>query len=124
MKYQLNQQSINHNTNKPIRKYSKWKSKTNPKLKLLAEFLGSNQMTVLRNIYMKLEDTYDIDLSDYQEDYCFTMGIDSCSQFDVIEHDKDLREKFDIILTSLLARYEIEEDCNIYTDARKTIFDN
>jgi len=111
----------NQQRQQPMRKFSKWKSKINPKLKLLADHLNTNNMTVLRNIYIELEDTYEIDLSEYQEDYCFELGLDNCSQLDVIEHKKDLRDKFDLMLFSLLARYELGEKDD-FENKRETIF--
>ena len=113
----------NQQRQQPLKKYSKWKAKTNPKLKLLADYFNKNQITILRNIYIELEDTYELDLSDYQEDYCFDIGLENCSQFDVIEHNKDLKEKFNIIIDSLLVRYGLENE-EVFSHKRKTIFDD
>lgn len=113
----------NQQRQQPIKKFSKWKSKINPKLTLLADYLNVNNMTVLRNIYIELEDTYEIDLSEYQEDYCFKLGLDNCSQLDVIEHKKDLRDKFDLILFSLLTRYELGEKDDFENKRETILFD-
>ena len=113
----------NQQRQQPLKKYSKWKTRTNPKLKRLSDYFGKNQMTILRNIYIELEDIYKLDLSDYQEDYCFDIGLENCSQFDVIEHNKDLKEKFNIIIDSLLVRYGLENE-EVFSHKRKTIFDD
>lgn len=116
-------QSIKYLTTRqqPISQYSKWKKKTNHKMKLLADYFEETQLTILRNLYIELEDTYDIDLNEYKSDYCFDMGLDNCSQFDVIENNKKLRDMFDLLVNALLEKYglisKIEENTK-----RKTIF--
>ncbi len=49
------------------KQYSKWKHKTTPKIKLLADYFGATQLTILRNLYIELEDLYDIDLNEYKQ---------------------------------------------------------
>lgn len=106
----------------PMKHYSKWKRKTNPKIKLLSEFFNESTLTILKNLYIELEDTYDLDLNEYKESYCFEMGLENCSQLDVIESNRSLQDMFDLLINSLLERYELVYDVeeNI---KRKTIFD-
>lgn len=115
MKYLTNRQQT-------TKQYSKWKQKTIPKIKLLAEYFEETQLTILRNLYIELEDLYNIDLNEYKADYCFEMSLDNCSQFDVIENNKNLRDMFDLLINSLLDKYELS--CEIEENKkRKTIFD-
>mgnify|MGYP000956891738 CR=1 FL=1 len=106
----------------PLKQYSKWKYKTNPKIRLLAEYFNESQLTILRNLYIELEDTYNLDLNEYKDDYCFEMGLRNCSQLDVIENNKDLRDMFDLLVNSLLEEYELVDKIQKSTK-RKTIFD-
>lgn len=106
----------------PTKQYSKWRKRTTPKIKLLADYFGETQLTILSNLYIELEDTYDIDLGEYKSNYCFDMNIDNCSQFDVIEGNKDLRNMFDLLINSLLEKYELDS-CVDENTKRRTIFD-
>lgn len=76
----------------------------------------------MRNLYIELEDIYNLDLNQYKDDYCFEMGLGNCSQLDVIENNKDLRDMFDLLLDSLLEEYELVDKIQKSTK-RKTIFD-
>jgi len=88
----------------------------------LAEYFNESQLTILRNLYIELEDTYNLDLNEYKDDYCFEMGLRNCSQLDVIENNKDLRDMFDLLVNSLLEEYELVDKIQKSTK-RKTIFD-
>ncbi len=50
------------------------------------------------------------------------MSLDNCSQFDVIENNKNLRDMFDLLINSLLDKYELRGEIEENTK-RKTIFD-
>jgi hypothetical protein len=110
------------NRQQPVKLYSKWRKNTTPKIKMLADYFNENQFTILSNLYIELEDSYNIDLNEFKADYCFTMNVDNCSQFDVIENNKQLRDLFDLLIDSLLEKYRLCDE-SIHTAKRKTIFD-
>lgn len=118
-------QSIKYlvNRQQPVKQYSRWRKYTTPKIKLLADYFNQNQYKILSDLYIELEDTYNIDLNEYKADYCFSANLDNCSQFDVIENNKQLRDMFDLLIDSLLEKYHLETNI-INNMKRKTIFDD
>ena len=107
----------------PAKKYNKWTIETNSKIKLLAEYFHVSHLTILSNIYIELEDTYGIDLNEYQLEYCNNMGLENCSQLDVIQSNKDLKQSFSLLIDSFLELYGLAADTNVFKK-RKIIFDN
>jgi hypothetical protein len=115
-------QSLKYNLTRqlPVKKYSRWKGKANQKIKLLSQYFGETSLTVLRNIYIELEDTYDISLNDYKDEYCFINGNENCSMLDVVESNNDLKKMFDCLIDSLLEKYDLQSET--VGEKRKTIF--
>lgn len=100
---------------------SKWKMTTKPRINALADYLCADGMTVLRNIYLSMEDEFDIDLNEYAETYRYINNLDQCSTLDVIDADRALRQYFDVITDDLLERFGLTVDST--PPHRKTIFD-
>lgn len=102
-------------------KYSKWKNCLNRKIKLLSDYLNKTPMTILSNLYIEIEDCYDVDLIEYKNYYIEMNQVENCSQLDVIEFNSELRKMMDCTLDSLLEKYNIKY---IKDNKRKTIFDD
>ena len=117
----LTQVTQNQMKQKPKCYNSKWKRKISSKLELLSDYFDERQTTILSNLYIELENSYEIDLDEYQHDYCMISGLDNCPMLDVINNNKDLRGLFDCTIDNLLEKYNLslEETCK----RRMTIFD-
>ncbi len=107
----------------PKKKFTYWTSKMFPKYRLLMDYFEIDRKELFHHLFTELQNTYpDLDLNQLQEDYCFKNGLDTCYTMDVIEHTKTVRELFQSLVDSLLAKY------NLYNDdqslRRSTIFDD
>lgn len=107
--------------NSRAKKASRWKMVTKPKLKALAEYYGVDEKKVLHGIYISMEDEYDFDLRDYIDEYKFVNDLDSCSAYDVVDADRNLRQIFDSVIDGLLANIGLVVDVEL--PRRKTVFD-
>ena len=107
--------------NSRAKKASRWKMITKPKLKALAEYYGVDEKKVLHGIYISMEDEYDFDLRDYIDEYKFVNDLDSCSAYDVVDADRNLRQIFDSVIDGLLANTGLVVDVEL--PRRKTVFD-
>jgi len=114
IKYLITPQSV-------INKYSKWRGKTNNKINLLMDYLNKSYKEILSNLYIVLEDTYDLDLNECRSEYCFQTGITNCYPLDVIENNKELRNMFDFTIDYILERYNLIDEVKSI-NKRETIF--
>lgn len=114
----------------PANKYSRWKSNVFSKIKLIQSYVNKNSdqnlslSQTMKIIFDELQDTYDIDLSEYTEIYkCeYDITFDAKVQtLDVINHYKDVRDMFTLTLNSILEKLYIEEYSNAY--CHRNIFD-
>lgn len=110
----------------PDNKYpSAWFKRMNPKYKMLMEYFDCTRPVLYSNIYKELEDTYDIDLNELQEEYCYENHLmkEETYPMDVIEHNKQIRDATTILVDSLLIKYGLQTDEELKHFKRKTIFD-
>ena len=78
----------------------------------------------MKLVFDELQDTYDIDLSEYTEMYKCEYGLDfdtKVQTLDVINHYKDIRDLFTSTLDSILDRLHLTEDESI--KSTRNIFD-
>lgn len=82
----------------PEQKYSRWKSNTFTKLRLLTEYANEHsdqELTLSDTLHItinEMQDTYNIELSDYTRDYMLENSSESNPyDLDVINYYKDLR---------------------------------
>ena len=85
------------------------------------DYFGKSYKEILSNLYIELEDTYEIDLNECKSDYCLQTGITNCYPLDVIENNKDLRDMFDLLINSILEKCGLCDNQEV--NKRKTIFD-
>lgn len=92
----------------PEKKYSRWKNKTFNKLKVLTEYVKSNNNSsklnkpidlanIIHLVITETEDIYDIEITEYVDLYRFEFCIDTdvkVQVLDVINHYKDIRDMF------------------------------
>ena len=102
-----------------------WFQKMNVKYKLLMEYLNCSRKQLYSALYKELEDTYDIDVNEIIDDYCYENRIprDSCYTMDAIEHNKDLRNALRLIVDQYLIQYGILTEAETKNIKRRTIFD-
>lgn len=99
----------------PDKKYSRWKTTTFDKLRLLTDYVNehsdqelrlSNTMHIILN---EVQDTYNIEFSDYLKDYMFETGCeDRPYDLDVVNYYKDIRNMYDTTLNSILEKFNLE----------------
>lgn len=122
----------------PEKKYSRWKTKTFNKLKVLTEYVKSNNNSsksnkpidlanIIHLVITETEDIYDIEINEYAELYRFEFCIDTdvkVQVLDVINHYKDIRDMFTLTLDSIMDKLHIAEDTNCNGNHKvRNIFD-
>lgn len=99
----------------PDKKYSRWKTTTFDKLKLLTDYANkysdqelrlSDTMHIILN---EVQDAYNIEFSDYIKDYMFeTECEDRPYDLNVVNYYKDIRNMYDTTLNSILEKLNLE----------------
>lgn len=96
------------------KKYSRWKSKTFEKLRLLQEYINTNSdqdlglNNVINLVIKETEDIYNVDISEHTDMYKEIFGIEGNPYvLDVISYWKDIKEQFVLTLDSDLERLGI-----------------
>ena len=104
---------------------SAWYKKIAPKYKMLMEYFDCSRSELYSPIYKELEDTYDVDINQIHEDYCYENHLlkDECYPMDAIEHDTKLRDALTLLIDSSLVKYRLQTEDEIKNFKRKTLFD-
>lgn len=104
---------------------SAWYRKMAPKYKLLHEYFECSRSDLYSSIYKELEDTYDVDINQLFEDYCYENHLlrDECYPMDAIEHDPQLRDALALLINGSLVKYGLQTEEEIKNFKRKTLFD-
>lgn len=109
----------------PDKKHSRWKTITFDKLRFLTDYANEHSDQELRLsdtmhiILNEVQDTYNIEFSDYVKDYIFeTECEDRPYDLDVVNYYKDIRNMYDLTLSSTLEKLNIE-----LPKTNKNIFD-
>lgn len=107
-------------------KYSRWKSRMFEKLKLLTEYANSNSaynITLADTLHItinEMQDTYDIELSDYIKDYMLENSSEEKPyDLDVINYYKNIRDLYSSTVDSIMERLNLRTDIS----SPKNIFD-
>ena len=104
---------------------SAWYRKIAPKYKMLMEYFGCTRSELYSSIYKELEDTYDIDINQIHEDYCYENHLlkNECYAMDAIEHNKQLRDAIALLIDNSLVKYGLQTEEQLKNFKRKTLFD-
>ena len=104
---------------------SAWYQKIAPKYKMLMEYFGCTRSELYSSIYKELEDTYDIDINQIHEDYCYENHLlkNECYAMDAIEHNKQLRDAIALLIDNSLVKYGLQTEEQLKNFKRKTLFD-
>lgn len=111
----------------PEKKYSRWKTKTFNKLRVLMDFVNNNSdeelklSDIIHLVIQETEDTYDIEVNDYVQMYKYEFGLEiNPYAIDVINHYKDIKDMFDCTLLSLMNKFNLQIEQH---QKRENIFD-
>lgn len=104
---------------------SAWYKKIAPKYKMLMEYFDCSRNELYSSIYKELEDTYNVDINQIHEDYCYENHLlkDECYPMDAIEHNTNLREALTLLIDNSLVKYGLQTEEEIKNFKRKTLFD-
>lgn len=92
---------------------------------MLMEYFDCSRGELYSSIYKELEDTYNVDINQIHEDYCYENHLlkDECYPMDAIEHNARLREALTLLIDSSLVKYGLQTEEEIKNFKRKTLFD-
>lgn len=104
---------------------SAWYRKIAPKYKMLMEYFGCTRSELYSSIYKELEDTYDVDINQIHEDYCYENHLlkNECYVMNAIEHNKQLRDALTLLINNSLVKYGLQTKEQLKNFKRKTLFD-
>ena len=104
---------------------SAWYKKISPKYKILMEYFDCTRSELYSSIYKELEDTYNVDINQIHEDYCYENHLlkDECYPMDAIEHNEKLRDALTSLIDSSLVKYNLQTEEEIKNFKRKTLLD-
>lgn len=104
---------------------SPWYKKMAPKYKLLQNYFECDRKTLYSNIYKELEDTYNVDINQIHEDYCYENHLrnDEAYPMDAIEHHAQLRDALTVLIDSSLVKFGLKTEDEIKNFKRHTLFD-
>lgn len=98
----------------PEKKYSHWKTNTFSKLNILTQYVNENSDQTLQlkdTIHItinELEDTYNIELSDYVQAYKSEFNLETEPYaIDVINHYKDIRDMYTLVLDHIMEKLNL-----------------
>ena len=109
-------ESSTQNKTYPIKKNSRWKANTFDKLRLLTDYVNQHSdqnlklSDTLHITVNELQDTYDIDLSDYTDEYMLIHSLETKPYaLDVIEYYKDIKALYNQTLNSIMNSLNLTE---------------
>ena len=110
----------------PEKKYSRWKSNTFNKLKTLTKYANKHsdhELSLSDTLHItinEMEDTYNIELSDYIRNYMLENSSETKPyDLDVINYYKNIRNMYTLIVDSIMDRLNLQEESYI----KRNIFD-
>lgn len=124
---QENTDSSNLQNTSTRRKYKKpyntWYHKMDPKFKLLEEYFSVTRGSLYRNILLELENTYGLNTTQIQIDYCYEHNIDSCYPLEPYEFVPEYRNMIETIVNQAILQNNLATDDDlIATTNHITIF--
>ena len=110
----------------PEKKYSRWKTNIFNKLKTLTEYANEHsdkELSLSDTLHItinEMEDTYNIELSDYIRNYMLENSSETKPyDLDVINYYKDIRNIYTLTVDSIMDRLNLQEESSI----KRNIFD-
>ena len=100
----------------PVKKNSRWKTNTFDKLRLLTDYVNEHsdqELTLSDTLHIttnEMQDTYDIELSDYTNEYMLIHSLETKPYvLDVIEYYKDIKTLYNQTLNSIMDSLNLAE---------------
>lgn len=100
----------------PVKKNSRWKTNTFDKLRLLTDYANEHsdqELTLSDTLHItinEMQDTYNIDLSDYTNEYMLIYSLETKPYIlDVIEYYKDIKTLYNQTLNSIMDSLNLAE---------------
>lgn len=107
-------------------KYSRWKTNIFDKLKTLTKYANEHsdqELSLSDTLHItinEMQDTYNIELSDYTRDYMLENSSEiKPYDLDVINYYKDIRNMYTLTVNSIMDRLNLQEESSI----KRNIFD-
>ena len=120
---EIKQQSITQPKQIPKKNFSYWSTKMFPKYQLLTDYFNISNRELYKELYREFTNTYpDIDLNQIVDDYCYENKLETCFTLDAIEHNRTVRQLYELMVDNILSKYNLSEEST--TTKYKTIFDN
>lgn len=85
---------------KPL--FTRWIKKVYEKADKIAELQGLERKNILNQAFEELQDTYDIDLNDYEYEFCQQHNISETYPINIINANEILKQCLDLILDTML----------------------
>ena len=111
----------------PEKKYSRWKTNTFNKLNAILSYVNTHSeenlklSEIIHLVIQETEDTYNIEINDYVDAYKSEFNLDTNPYaIDVINHYKDIKDIFTLILESIMNKLNILDNTK---SSSKNIFD-
>lgn len=101
---------------------SSWYKKIAPKFKLLMEYFTCTRNELYSNIYKEIEDTYNVDINQIHEDFCYANRLpkEEVYLMTAIEHTPQIRDAITLLIDTSLIKYGLRSGTRI---KRQTLFD-
>ena len=127
MRQDINSLKESQTTKKlPEKKYSRWKTNIFNKLKTLTEYANERsdqELSLSDTLHItinEMEDTYNIELSDYIRNYMLENSSETKPyDLDVINYYKDIRNIYTLTVNSIMDMLNLQEESSI----KRNIFD-
>ena len=127
MRQDINSLKESQTTKKlPEKKYSRWKTNIFNKLKTLTEYANEHsdkELSLSDTLHItinEMEDTYNIELSDYIRNYMLENSSETKPyDLDVINYYKDIRNMYTLTVNSIMDMLNLQEESSI----KRNIFD-
>lgn len=107
-------------------KYSRWKTNIFDKLKTLTKYANEHsdqELSLSDTLHItinEMQDTYNIELSDYIRDYMLENSSETKPyDLDIINYYKDIRNMYTLTVNSIMDRLNLQEESSI----KRNIFD-
>lgn len=95
--------------------FTKWIRQVYDKVDKIAEIQDLERKNILNQAFQELQDTYDIDLAEYEYEFCQLHNISEAYTINVVNADKQLKQCLDIILDNMLEQLMPDSD-DVYKD--------
>lgn len=98
--------------------------KMKPKYEMLQDYFGCTRSQLYSSIYKELEDTYDVDINQVHEEYCYENHLlkTECYPMDAIEHNSQLKDALVLLVNDSLIKYGLQTEEEIKNTKRETLF--